>query len=96
MVSEVDFADLAKKAANTSLKADVIETARLDEIEGSDGDRVMRVRLIGADEKVAKLDGDELLDASTAIGAALRTAGEPLRIVVEYAGQRELDELGSH
>lgn len=42
-----------------------------------------------------QLDGDKLLDAGLAISQALRKAGEPLRIVVQYAEQRELDELGA-
>lgn len=90
------LADVAKRAANAAFGSPVVESAHLDDMEGSDGDAVIRVRLIVADDGVAKLDGDRSLDAGSAIATALREAGEPLRVVVEYAEQRELDELGTH
>ncbi|EIZ84963.1 hypothetical protein WYO_2336 [Methylobacterium sp. GXF4] len=90
-----DLAEVAKKAANASFGSPLVQAVRLGDMEGSDGDDVRRVQLIVSDDAIQQLDGDKLLDAGLAISQALRKAGEPLRIVVEYAEQRELDELGA-
>jgi hypothetical protein len=93
--SQVDFAEVAKAAANASFGAAVVQNARLDDALGSDGDDIRRVRLIITDGAVERLGGEKLLDAGLAISEALRNAGERLRVTVEYAEQRELDELGA-
>lgn len=91
-----DPAEVAKAAANAAFGRALVQTARLDEAVGSDGDDVRRVRLIVADGTIEHLGSEKLLDAGLAISEALCEAGEPLRVIVEYAEQRELDELGDH
>jgi hypothetical protein len=88
-----DLAEVAKKAANASFGSALVQKVCLGDMEGSDGEDVRRVQLIVSDDATDQLDGDKLLDAGLAISQALRKAGEPLRIVVQYAEQRELDEL---
>ncbi|MBE7203400.1 MAG: hypothetical protein INR70_37160 [Parafilimonas terrae] len=95
-LNQVDFAEVAKAAANASFGETLVKKAHLDEALGSDGDAVRRVQLIVRDGAVEQLGGEKLLDAGLAISDALRDAGEPLRVTVEYAEQRELDELGAH
>ena len=90
-----DLAEVAKQAANTVFGSAVVQNVRLGDMEGSDGDEVRRVQLIVSDDAIEQLDGDSLLDAGLAIRKAMQKAGETLRVVVEYAEQRELDELGA-
>jgi hypothetical protein len=91
-----NLAEVAKAAANASFGLALVQAARLYDLEGSDGDEVRRVQLIVSDDAIEQLDGEKLLDAGLAIRNALHEAGETLRVVVEYAEQRELDELGAH
>lgn len=91
-----DLAKVAREAANTAFGNPLVEAADLGDMIGSDGDEVRRVRLILKDDAIAQLDGEMLLDAGLAISDAMREAGEPLRVVVEYAEQGELDERGAH
>lgn len=91
-----DLTEVARDAANTVFGRPIVEAAHLGDMIGSDGDAVRRVRLILKDDAIEQLDGETLLDANLAISRALQEAGEPLRILVEYAEQRELDELGIH
>ena len=91
-----NLAEVAKAAANASFGRALVQAAHLYDMEGSDGDEVRRVQLIVSDDAIEQLDGDTLLDAGSAIRTALQKAGETLRVVVEYAEQRELDELGAH
>ncbi|MCJ2071871.1 hypothetical protein MKK75_24245 [Methylobacterium sp. J-030] len=73
-----------------------VEAAHPGDMIGSDGDAVRRGRLILKDDAIEQIDEEALLDAGLAIRRALETAGEPLRVMVEYAGQRALDELGTY
>ena len=91
-----NLADVAKAAANAAFGGAHVQSARLEDMIGSDGDDVRRVRLIVREGAVEQLGGEKLLDAGLAISEAMREAGEPLRVVIEYAEQRELDELGTH
>ena len=91
-----DLAEVAKKAANASFGSALVQRVSLGDMEGSDGEDVRRVQLIVSNDAMDQLDGDKLLDAGLAIRKALQKAGETLRVVVEYAEQRELDELGAH
>ncbi|WP_342109009.1 hypothetical protein [Methylobacterium sp. SI9] len=91
-----DLAEVARETANTAFGSPLVEAVQLGDMFGSDGDPVRRVRLILKDDAIDRLDGGTLLDANLAISRALQKAGEPLRVLVEYAEQRELDELGAH
>ena len=91
-----DLAEVAKKAANAAFGRALVQNVRLGDMEGADGDDVRRVQLIVSDDAIEQLDGDTLLDAGLAIRKALQKAGEKLRVVVEYAEQRELDERVAH
>ena len=93
--NRADLAEVAKAAANAALGRALVQAARLDEAGGSHGDKVRRVRVIVADGAGEHLGGEELLDAGLAISEALCEAGEPLRVIVEYAEPRELDERGA-
>ncbi|KNY23150.1 hypothetical protein AKJ13_07685 [Methylobacterium sp. ARG-1] len=91
-----DLAEIAKMAANASFGSPLVQAVRLGDMEGADGDDVRRVQLIVSDDAIQQLDGDKLLDAGLAIRKVLQKAGETLRVVDEYAEQRELDERGAH
>ena len=95
MLDEKQILKIASEVAKANLSSTFSSTASSTAVD-SEGHDALKITIVIKPGAADKIKGDAALDTLVQIQDRLRKAGEERFPIVEYATQKELDEIGSH
>ena len=93
MLAPSKINEIAKDVAVANLGADNVVRVSSESIADSDGEDALRITIIIPENAIARISGDNALKTLVRMQERLRSAGDERFAIVEYATQRELDEV---
>jgi predicted extracellular nuclease len=92
MLSENRVAEIAQEVATANLGTGTVERTAVEPTTDSIGRDALRITIIVKQDRVARLQGDQLLDTLYQLNTRLAGEGENRFPIVEYATPEELEE----